>query len=140
LGGRVHAIKKNREALVVASKETGLEANVDDSKYIVMSQDRNAGRSHNTKTDNRFFQRLEQLLYLGITLTNQHSSQEELKSRFKSGNPCYLSMPNLLSLSLPSTNIKIETYRNIILPAVLYGCKIWSLTLREKRRLKVFLE
>jgi len=26
----------------------------------------------------------------------------------------------------------------IILPVILYGCKIWSLTLREERRLKVF--
>jgi len=29
LGGRVHTIKKNREALVVASKEIGLEVNAD---------------------------------------------------------------------------------------------------------------
>ena len=28
--------------------------------------------------------------------------------------------------------------RTIILPVVLYGCEIWSLTLREKRRLRVF--
>jgi len=28
--------------------------------------------------------------------------------------------------------------RIIILPVVLYGCKTWSLTLREKRRLRVF--
>jgi len=27
---------------------------------------------------------------------------------------------------------------NIILPAVLYGCRTWSLTLREKQRLRVF--
>jgi hypothetical protein len=26
----------------------------------------------------------------------------------------------------------------IILPVVLYGCEIWSLTLREERRLRVF--
>jgi hypothetical protein len=28
--------------------------------------------------------------------------------------------------------------RKIILPVVLYGCESWSLTLREKRRLRVF--
>ena len=32
LGGSVHAIKKNAEALVVASKETGLEVNADKTK------------------------------------------------------------------------------------------------------------
>jgi hypothetical protein len=31
-----------------------------------------------------------------------------------------------------------KTYRKIILPVVLYGCETCSLTLREKRRLRVF--
>ena len=35
-------------------------------------------------------------------------------------------------------NIKIKIYRTINLPLVLYGCKTWSLTLRKKRRLRVF--
>jgi len=38
---------------------------------------------------------------------------------------------------LLSKNIKIEIYRTVILPVVLYGCETWSLTLREERRLKV---
>jgi hypothetical protein len=37
LGGSVHAIKTNAEALVVASKEIGLEVNADKTKYMVMS-------------------------------------------------------------------------------------------------------
>jgi len=32
----------------------------------------------------------------------------------------------------------IKIHRTIILPAVLYGCETWSLTLREERRLRVF--
>jgi hypothetical protein len=39
---------------------------------------------------------------------------------------------------LLSRNLKIKIYRAIILPVVLYGCKTWSLTLMEERRLKVF--
>jgi len=45
---------------------------------------------------------------------------------------------NLLSSSLLSKNLKIKIYRTIILPVVLYGRETWSLTLREKPRLKVF--
>ena len=47
-------------------------------------------------------------------------------------------MQNLLSSSLLSKNLKIKIYRTIILPAVLYGCETWSLTLREEHRLRVF--
>ena len=37
-----------------------------------------------------------------------------------------------------SESIKTKTYRNIILPIVSYMCETWSLTLREKHRLRVF--
>jgi hypothetical protein len=37
LGGSVHTIQKNTEALVVAIKEIGLEVNADTTKYLVMS-------------------------------------------------------------------------------------------------------
>jgi hypothetical protein len=32
----------------------------------------------------------------------------------------------------------MRIYKSIILPVVLYGCETWSLTLREKHRLRVF--
>ena len=89
---------------------------------MVMSRDKNAGRSHNMEMDNRSFERLEVLKYLGTTLTNQNSIQEEIKSRLKSGNACCHSVQNLLSSSSLCKNIKIKIYRTIILPVVLYGC------------------
>ena len=86
LGGSVYTIKENAETLVEASKEIGLEVNAGKTKYMVMSQDQNAGRSHSMKTDDSSFERLEEFKYLGTTLTNQISIQEEIKSRLKSGN------------------------------------------------------
>ena len=43
LGGSVHTVKENAEALVVATKEIGLEVNADKTKHMIMSQDQNAG-------------------------------------------------------------------------------------------------
>jgi len=103
-----------------------------------MSRDQNAGGSHSIKIDNSFFERTEGLKYLGTNLINQNSIQEEITSRLKSGNACYFSVQNFLSSILPARNIKIKVYRSIILPVVLYGCEIWSLTLREEHRLRVF--
>jgi hypothetical protein len=34
--------------------------------------------------------------------------------------------------------LKIKIYKIVILPTVLYGCKTWSLNLREEHRLRVF--
>jgi len=43
VGGSIHTINKNAKALVVATKETGLEVNADKTKYMVMPQDQNVG-------------------------------------------------------------------------------------------------
>ena len=45
-GAGVHAVKKNTETFVVASKEIGLEVNADKTKYMVMSKEQAAGLSH----------------------------------------------------------------------------------------------
>jgi len=129
LGGSIHTLKENAEALVAATRETGLEVNADKTKYVVMSRDQNTGRSHSVRIDNSTLERVEEFKYLGTTLTNQNSIAEEIKSRLRSGNACYHSVQNLLSCSLLSKNLKIKIYRTIILPVVLYGCETWSLTL-----------
>jgi hypothetical protein len=108
----------NAEALVAATKEIGLEINADKTKYMVMSRDRNAGRGHSVKIDNSSIERVEEFKYLGMTLSDQNSIQEEIKSRLKSGNACYHSVQNLLSSRLLSKNLKIKIYRTIILPVV----------------------
>ena len=43
-----------------------------------------------------------------------------------------------LSSNLLSKKVKIKKERTVILPVVLHGYETWSLTLRVKRRLKVF--
>jgi hypothetical protein len=102
LGGSTCAIKKNTEALIVASKEIGLEVNAEKTKCIVMSRDQNAGQNHNIKIDNKDLERVEQFKYLRTTITNRNSIQEEIKSSLNSGNACYHSVQDLLSSSLLS--------------------------------------
>ena len=106
LGGSVHAIKENVEALGVASKENGLEINADKTRYMVMSRDQNAGRSENIKTDNSFFEGVEEFKYLGTTLTDKNFIQDEINSRLNSGNICYHSVYKRLSSSLLSIKFK----------------------------------
>jgi hypothetical protein len=43
-----------------------------------------------------------------------------------------------LSSCLLLKNIKIRTYKTIILPVVPYGSETWSLRLREEHKIRVF--
>ena len=51
LWGSIQTVKENAEALVVATKEIGLEVNADKTKYMVMSPEQTAGLSHTMKVD-----------------------------------------------------------------------------------------
>ena len=84
LGGSIHTLKENAEALVAAIREIGLEVSADKTKYMVMSRDQNAGRIQSVRTANSTFERVEGFKYLGTNLTNQNSIAEEIKSRLRS--------------------------------------------------------
>jgi hypothetical protein len=47
-------------------------------------------------------------------------------------------LATIQSSRLLSKNVKIRTYKTLILPMVLYECETWSLTLREEHTLRVF--
>jgi hypothetical protein len=95
LEGNVHVVKEKAEALIVASKETGLEVNADKTNYVVKSRDQNAGQIRSVKIERSSLERVEVFRHLGTTLTNQNSIPEEIKSRLKSGNTYCNSVQNI---------------------------------------------
>jgi hypothetical protein len=55
LGYNIDSIKKNMETLIDASKEVGLEINVEKTKYMLLSHCQNVGRNQDVKIANRPF-------------------------------------------------------------------------------------
>ena len=105
--------------LLVATKEIGLDVNAHKTKYMTVSRDQNAGRSHSMKMDNSPVEMVEEFKYLGTTLTNQNSIQEEIKFRLKLGNAFYYSVQNLLSSTLLCKTLKILQNYNFT------RCPVW---------------
>ena len=58
--------------------------------------------------------------------------------RFKAGNWCYYSAQKLLSSRFLFKNLKITVYNTILLPGILFDCKIWSLELWGEHRQRLF--
>jgi len=57
----MHTMKKNTKALLITSKEIGLEVNA--QKTMFMSHEQNRGKNHNIKIGNKSFERVEQFKY-----------------------------------------------------------------------------
>jgi hypothetical protein len=81
------------------------------------SRDPECRTKYSIKIDNRSFEGEEDFKYLGKTLTNENSIQEDIKSRLKSGNTCCHSVQNISFSRFLSKNINTKT-----LPVDLYVC------------------
>jgi hypothetical protein len=77
----IDTIKRNVESLIDASKDIGLEINVEKTKYMLLSCYQNVGQNRDIKIANRSFENVSQFKYLGMTVTNKNLIQDEFKRR-----------------------------------------------------------
>jgi hypothetical protein len=75
LRDNIDAIKKNTETIIDASKEVGLDINIEKTKCMLLSHHQNEGQNQDIKIANRWFENVSQFKYLGMTVTNQNLIQ-----------------------------------------------------------------
>jgi hypothetical protein len=71
---------------------------------------------------------------------NQNFFHEEIKRRLNLSSGYYHALQECSSSCLLSKIVKIKTYKAMFLLVALYGCEIWSLTLREEQEPKSVLK
>jgi hypothetical protein len=120
LGNSINTIKEKIETFLEASRDVGLEINVEKTKYMIMSCHLNSRQNQNIRIANELFENVAEFKYLGMTLTNQIDINDEIKSRLNSGNACYHSVQNILSSHLTSENLKIKIYKTNFA-----SCTVW---------------
>jgi len=76
----IHTIKKNRKALLVSSREIGLEVNPEKTRHISMPHEQNAVQNHNKNIGNKSSEGAAKFKYLGTILLKQNCIHEENNS------------------------------------------------------------
>jgi hypothetical protein len=74
-------MKKNIEALLEASKEVGLEADIDKTKYMFLFYQQSAGQNHNIKMPSKSSKNLAEFKYLGMAVTDRNCIHKDIKSK-----------------------------------------------------------
>jgi hypothetical protein len=60
VGDSIDAIKKNTKTLIDASKEVGLEINLEKTKYMLLSYHQNVGRNQDINIASKSFENVSQ--------------------------------------------------------------------------------
>ena len=133
--------KKLTEVYLDLEDETnklGMEINEKKTKYMVTStceRRRNAG---DLRIGNKTFEAVQSFQYLGNITNNTNNKNKCIKERIMMGNKAYYANRQLFNSSLISRNSKLQIYRTLVRPVVIYGSESWTLTMEEERALAVF--
>ncbi|PSN39681.1 hypothetical protein C0J52_14417 [Blattella germanica] len=119
-------LKDHMHILRSNTRKLRLDVNINKTKYMVIRRNASCNANGQLMTNKGNFEEVAEFKYLGAFITNRNEIQEEIKHRLNFGNACYYALQRLLSSQLLSKNIKLKI------------CEIWTLTLREERRLRVF--
>jgi hypothetical protein len=75
LGYNIDTRKKNTNPLIDASKESGLEINVEKTKYMLLSRQQNVGQNRGMKIANRSFENVS------VQIFGDNSNKSKFDSR-----------------------------------------------------------
>lgn len=118
----------------------GLKINEEKTKYMYSTRNNRIRDrvGQNITIDDYNFERVKKFKYLGTTLSEDTDGTEEINCRIQAGNKCLYATHKLLKSKQTSRRTKINIYKTIIRPVVMYGCETWTLTVANEERLRVF--
>jgi hypothetical protein len=91
-----------------------------------------------TEVEGKSYERVNQFIYLGSQINSKNSIQEEIRLRIQTGNRCLFANKKLLNNKDLNGASKLQIYKFILRPAVIYGCETWTMTVTEQNRQLVF--
>ena len=112
-----------------------LSVNVNKSKVMKIGKN-DEDNEMNISLENRRMEEVESYRYLGVDITSDGGMDEEVNHRITDAKKTWGALKVLWSKRHISREAKVGMYEGIIEPSLLYGCEVWSLKLRERKRME----
>ncbi|KAJ0179056.1 hypothetical protein K1T71_005831 [Dendrolimus kikuchii] len=138
LGENREEIIKAAKVLEQEAKKVGLKINTDKTEYLHMKRYKNTRIAcTNLHVGDTLYKGASKFKYLGCTITDTNSREEEIHIRVQNALRCSAALHKVLVSRLLSRKTKIRVYKTVIRPILMYGCEAWTLTLKEENQLLV---
>jgi hypothetical protein len=132
-------LMEQTQKLLEAAKIVGLEINVEKTKCMIAQRVVLPEDIHTHLEVGAYkFSRVQKFKYLGTLITQNNEIQEEIKARIHASNRCYFGLNKLFKSRMLSKRLKVQLYRTLIRPVVMYGCETWTLHNIQQNNLLVF--
>jgi hypothetical protein len=121
-----------------SSKEVGLRINIEKTKYMKCTKKDNNKENLNCSNLNMSIEQVHHYKYLGSTINDNNSIEEEIKGRIALGTKAYYANLKFFKSKLVTKNSKLKLYRAVIRPIVTYASETWVLKDSSIQKLLVF--
>jgi hypothetical protein len=128
-------------ALEKLAKKMGLKINQEKMKFMIVipqKRERKAPALTSLKVEEYQFKQVESFIYLGTTVNTQNTIREEIKTKIMAANRSYFGLQKHLKSQLLSRTSKIQLYKTLIRPVIMYGSECWTLSQLDQQMVDGF--
>lgn len=119
-----------------SAQQIGLHVNEGKTKYLKMS--RRTTDEQSITIGQQTFERVTSFDYLGSRIAESGSISEEIQKRITIGNKGMFGLMRIFRSKELRRRTKIEVYKWLLRPAVLYGSEAWTLSQTDEQKLARF--
>lgn len=123
-------------SFVRTARETGLEININKTK--VLRAGRGAGEEGEIYINGEKVEEIENFKYLGGGVTSRGTAQDEVHERIAAGSRSYFGLKDIFRCRALTNKIKVEVYKVMVRPVVMYNMETMCMTREMARKLDVF--
>jgi hypothetical protein len=132
---RMRELEEGGARMESNAEEMGLRINRDKTKYMLSSRKCSSGQDINIIITGATYKKCSSFKYLSSLISENNNMKEEIRTRIAAGNRCYLGLQRILKAGSLSKNLKLQVYRTVVRPVVMYGSETWTLLKEDEESL-----